>query len=124
MQKRIKNILLYALICIFQPLFSCAFPSSQHPPTPNSRAEEIEQEVEQLLIEMELLHTQVFELESYMDTARNNIQNGLTWKEEHSQIKMKYDALQLQHRVYADHLEILLSKLKVPSKNEQDSEPL
>jgi hypothetical protein len=124
MQKRIKNILLYALICIFQPLFSCSFPSSQYPPTPDSSAAEIEQEVEQLLIEMELLHAQVFELESYMDTARDNIHNGLTWEEEHGQIKMKYDALQLQHRVYADHLEILLSKLKVPSENVRGSEPL
>lgn len=125
-QNKIKSIVLYAYFLAFQGLISCTLPSTQTPPQPESQAAQIAADRQALIQAFEQLHQQAFELESYMDTARINLQNGGQWRSEHAEILERFNALKTElenTRAQLGTHKHNLKVLKAPSSNAEVQPP-
>ena len=125
MRVKLNNNPLYAILLYFPISIGCSLPSSQLPPTPDSQAQTIQKEYQNLRESFETLQARSFELEAYMDTARQNLENGNEWPEEKAEIQKRFDLLEEELQNTATRLEELKHSLAIQDEAEQleSSEP-
>ena len=121
-QNKIKSHLLYAYFLAFQGLISCTLHSDQNPPTDKSSAAQIASERKALIQSLESLHAHAFELEAYMDTTRQNLENGASWDEEHQEIKDRFELLQRAFEATQQQLQTYKINLKIQTESSKNPE--